>query len=132
MKWDVKLWERSPRKLYMILAACLAAGCIGWIAFQQVIFIIIGFAAIAIATAEFWVPQKYKIDEDGASSRNGFAVTSISWADVKRVTQDGDGVRLSPLEKDGALAPFRGVYLRFCANRQEVIQAIEERWGPVV
>jgi len=132
MKWDVKLWEKHPKRLYAILAACLGAGCVGYVVFGKVLFSIIGFAVIATATAEFWIPQKFKIDDSGASSRNGFAVTSISWSDVKRVTEDDDGVKLSPLEKDSALSPFRGVYLRYCSNRQEVIRAIEERWGQVV
>jgi hypothetical protein len=132
MKWDVKLWERNPKKLYAILGYCLFAGILGALLFRGFVFPLVGFAAILIATAEYWLPQNYKIDEAGASSRNGFAVTSISWSDVKRVTEDGEGVKLSPLEKDTPLSPFRGVYLRFRSNRQEVISAIEERWRPVV
>jgi hypothetical protein len=132
MKWDVRLWEDNPTKLYAVLGACIGAGLLGWLFFHQVIFSLIGFGAIAAATAEYWVPQKYKIDENGASSRNGFAVTSISWADVKRVVEEKDGIKLSPLVSDGPLAPFRGVRLRYGSNKQEVLQAIEQRWGQIV
>ncbi|HEY3781630.1 MAG TPA: hypothetical protein VGL56_11130 [Fimbriimonadaceae bacterium] len=129
--WQVRLWTKEPKKLFIILAACCLAGLVGWLLFSQIAYVLIGFACVAAATAEFWLPQQYKLDPKGASARCGLATTAITWEEVKRVIPDQKGVKLTPLAADGKLSPFRGVYLRFGEKRDEVMQTIEERWGPV-
>ena len=130
--WSVRVWTRDPAKLYGIVFASCVGALIGLFLFHHWFFALIGFAAVAGSTAEFWAPQKYKIAENGATARCGFSVSAIAWSDVKRAISDEEGVKLSPLEKDGKLSPFRGVYLRFGDRREEVLSAIEQRWGPVV
>jgi hypothetical protein len=130
--WQVRLWNKEPRKLFGILFACCIAGLVGWLIFAQVLYVLIGFACVAASTAEFWLPQQYKLDLQGASARCGLGISAITWEEVKRVIPDPQGVKLTPLTTDGKLSPFRGVYLRFGEKRDEVMQTIEERWGPVV
>jgi hypothetical protein len=124
--WEVRLWSRNPAKLVGILIACVVAGTAGYFLFNQILFGLIGFCVIAIATAEYWLPQKYRLDNNGASSRCGISVSAISWNDVKRVIYDPEGVKLSPLAQDGRLSAFRGVYLRFADNQEEVQKRIDE------
>ena len=130
--WQVRLWNKEPKKLLGILCACCCASLAGWLIFSQVAYALLGFAIIAAATAEFWLPQRYKVDVTGVSAKCGLSVTAIAWDEVKRVIPDPNGVKLTPLTTDGKLAPFRGVYLRFGEEREEVMQLIEQRWGPVV
>jgi hypothetical protein len=123
--WQVQVWQRDPAKLYGILLACVIAALAGWFLFHQVGFSVLGFAAIAGATAEYWTPQKYKLDRNGATARCGISVTAITWSDVNEIFPDAGGVKLSPLSQESRLSPFRGVYLRFSDNREEVLERIE-------
>ena len=109
------------------MAACLLAAAGGWLLFHQILTALVGFFVIALATAEYWMPQKYKVDKTGASARCGLSVTAIEWEDIKRVIPDEKGVKLSPLSSDGRLSPFRGVYLRFADNEEVVLGRIQAR-----
>ena len=125
--WQVRLWTKDPRRLYGILFACCLAGLGGWLIFNQALYALIGFAAIAVTTGEYWLPQKYKLDQNGASAKCGLSTTAIEWENVKRVIPDDNGIKLSPLETEGKLAPFRGVYIRFGDKKEEVMRTIQER-----
>src|SRR5207302_2008641 len=98
--------------------AASAAALGGYLLFRNPTFALIGFGAIILATAEYWLPQKCRFDRNGASLRCGISVTSIQWSDVKSAILDEGGVRLTPLSEEGKLSPFRGVYLRFAGNRE--------------
>lgn len=125
--WTVRLWKARPQRLVAIFASCLGAAFIGWLLLHQILAAIIGFFVIAFATAEYWMPQKYKLAKSGASARCGLSVTAIAWEDIKRVIPDAKGVKLSPLAEDTRMAPFRGVYLRFEENEQEVMSRIRAK-----
>ena len=122
--WQVRLPARDPQKLYSILFMCVLGAFAGWLLFHNVAFALIGFVAIGASTAEYWLPQKYKLDRNGASAQCGISVSAIQWSDVKQVTPDERGVKLSPLSGNGRMNEFRGVYLRFNQNKDQVLEQV--------
>lgn len=125
--WEVRLWENEPSKRYAILFAASIAALLGWALMRNPVSAIFGFGAIVISTAEYWLPQKFKIDETGASRKCGPSLTVMEWPNVKHVLTDNQGVRLLPVSPDSRLSPFRGVYLRFAENRDEVLRLVQEK-----
>src|SRR5947208_838957 len=130
--WQVRLSARDPRKLYGVLLVCVLGATAGWLFFHNVAFALVGFIAIAASTAEYWLPQKYQLDRNGASARCGISVTAIQWSDVKQVIPDERGVKLSPLTGNGRMNEFRGVYLRFNDNREQVLEQIRQSFNPAI
>jgi len=129
MRWVIRLWEDRPERRYAVLAVSLAAGSVGWFMMSSPIFAVIGIFAILGSTTEFWLPIRYVLDQKGASHRCGISVSAIEWSDVKRVIVSGNMIRLSPLEKEGRMDPFRGISLRCGENTQDVLKFVEERIG---
>ncbi|MBS1717745.1 MAG: hypothetical protein JSS72_08440 [Armatimonadetes bacterium] len=127
--WTVHPMESQPRKGYIVLAAAIIAAALGLIFFRNPIMAGLGFAMIAGPTAEFWLGAKFTVDEKGVSSRVGLSVSSIEWPDVKRVTIQGDTVKVSPLESGSRLEEFRGVSLKFGNQDREAILAAMRKWG---
>jgi hypothetical protein len=127
--WEVKMWHRGTDRRFVILVAALFAGLLGLLLLNNVLFAIIGFVAIMGATTEYWLPTRYKLDGNGASLRCGISVTSIDWSAVKRIVETDEGVKLSPLEQPSKLSTFRGVYLRYADNKEEVLEKIRKLRG---
>jgi hypothetical protein len=128
LEWEVRLWEREPSKRYLILLIALVAAGLGFLVGGGLLLAMIGFLAILFSTMEFWLPIRYRIDGSGCRVKYGPSVTEIEWDKVKRVVRGPEGLKLSPLAKEGALSPFRGVFLRFAGNEEEVIEAVR-RFG---
>jgi hypothetical protein len=127
--WNVRPSDKEPTKKWGVLAAAVIAFALGLLLFKNVWFGFIGFIAILSATAEFWLGISYKIDPRAASSRCGLSLTSLEWSEVKRATATPEGIKLSPLGTTGRLEAFRGVFLRYGANRDKVTETVR-RWLP--
>lgn len=124
LRWTVHLALEHPRKLLVLLAllsTLMAAsywviGALGPIAVAL---------AMGGALAEFLFPVTYELTEQGAMCKTLVKFSEIKWKNVKRCYLDDLGVKLSPLEHQSRLEAFRGVYLRFGNNRDEVIEAVK-------
>jgi len=128
-RWNVRPSDKAPTKRWVVLAVAILAFALGYLLFRNVVFGLVGFAIILLATAEFWLGISYKVDSKGVSSRVGLSLTSMEWSQVQRAIQTEQGIQLSPLTQGGRMDAFRGVYLRFGANRESVIEAVR-RWLP--
>jgi hypothetical protein len=87
-------------------------------------------ATIMLAsTADFIFPVKFRVDADGVECSTVFKRTTIQWSQVRRCYLDDEGVKLSPLAQASRLEAFRGVYLRFNNNRDEVVESVKRLRG---
>ncbi len=127
LEWTLRLDPETPRRRYTVLAIALLAGLAGLLLFNPLLSVI-AIAVVVLSAAELFFPVKYCLDGKGARAKCGLSVTALDWADVRRVLPMPDGVRLSPLEKPSRLDEFRGVYLRFSDNEEEVSGKIRTFW----
>ena len=76
------------------------------------------------ALADYLFPVRFEIDAEGATCRTLAGRTRITWDRVRKYYLDDGGIKLSPLARQGRLESYRGVYLRFGGNRDEVIRVV--------
>lgn len=126
MEWQVHLSKRNPEKLVGVALAALIAFVGGWLLLKSPFFALLGLIFILGATTDFWLPMRYRLDDKGATLKCGVSTSAIEWPNVKTVMEMPDGVKLSPLGGNGTsrLEAFRGVFLRFENNRDEVLAKI--------
>lgn len=123
LEWTVRLSSRQPQRVGAIFGMAALALLVGAVWIGPIVGIL-GAAMVLGATAEFWMPTKCTLDEKGGAVRLGFSVSVIEWPNVKRVVIAEDGVKLSPLADTTRSAPFRGVFLRYESNRDEVLSLV--------
>lgn len=124
MEWQVHLSKRNPQKMAAVGLAASVAGLGGWLVMRSPFFALLGVLFILASTTDFWLPVRYRLDEKGASLKCGVSQSAIDWPMVKSIVENNEGVKLSPLKPGGRLEAFRGVYLRFENNRDEVLAKI--------
>lgn len=130
LEWTVRLWKSNPQRLWVIVLAAVLAGAFGLLALKHPFGALVGIALIALSTADFWMPVKFKLDHQEARRTVGTSISAIAWTDVRQVREDDLGAKLSPLSNpDSRLEPFRGIYLRFDGNRDVVMERIRKEVG---
>ncbi|MFY9233795.1 MAG: hypothetical protein WAO58_04965 [Fimbriimonadaceae bacterium] len=122
--WSVRLSDKEPWKTWVVAGVALIAAAAGLILMNSIAFAALGVLIILAATTDYWLPVKYRVDAKGCGLKCGLSVSSIEWSNVKRILLDADGAKISPLAESSRLGPFRGVYLRFAGNREQVIEAL--------
>jgi len=93
-----------------------------------------GFAGLAgvilfASLAKFYFPTGYRLSDKNIVVKTFTQTLNKSWSDYRRAWPDKNGVLLSPFPERSRLENFRGLYIMFSDNRDEVIQFVQERVG---
>jgi len=123
------LVDDFPRSA-LVLAAIAAASVAAAMAFDGAGYGAIAAALLAASLARYLLPTRYELRPDGIAIRFLGTTRLVGWHDVKRVEMCRDGVFLSPLPRRSRLDSFRGTFLRFNGNRDEVVNFVREKLGP--
>lgn len=102
---------------------------IGWFLLRHPLLALLGPAVILVACGDLFLPIRYRLGAKGVTSTCGFVVSEIEWTSVKSLRFQKDGVVVSPLEREGRMEAFRGVYLRYDGNEAAVLAKIGEFWN---
>jgi hypothetical protein len=124
LQWTVHLLRQRPQKAWGAAGVMVLAALLVGMAFRSAGMGLLALVLLWLATRDYWLPVRYSVSEKGAGVRYLGAVYDIPWERVNYVTVTAEGVKLSPLPPRARLEPFRGVYLRFADNREQVLEAI--------
>ncbi len=97
LTWSVHRLRDDPNRLLPVLGSAAFAAIVAWILFQNVLFSAAAIFMIASATADYWMPIRYRLTDRGAECRYGANRLEIEWQAAKRALLFEAGVRLSPL-----------------------------------
>jgi hypothetical protein len=95
------------------------------LAWYELLFTGIAIVVLGISLSRFFFPTRYFLDSKEARIRHLFAERRYPLTRFKNYYAHKSGVYLSSFEKPGFLDPFRGVFLRFHGNRDEVLRFLQ-------
>lgn len=123
LSWSVHLARENPARLLFSLGMIALASAAGYYVIGPVGAVATA-VAIAASIADFLFPMNYVLTADGAECGMLFKKSEIRWENVKHCYLDGGGIKLSPLDRRSKLEAFRGVYLKFQGNEEQVTNAV--------
>lgn len=89
---------------------------------------IYGFLSIlflGFSLLPYYTPTTYRLNEDGIEVKKVFYTIKKSWSNFRSFYPDKNGVLLSPFSIPTRLENFRGIYIRFRGNGEEVLSVVE-------
>jgi hypothetical protein len=116
-------WTRSTLLLLFLLF--LFSG-IYWL-FQSVFVTLLSAIVVICSLYRYFVPFRYELYQHELVVTAPFYRLTKSWDAFRSFYVDNNGVLLSPFAKPSRLENFRGVYVRFGANRSEVLDFIKNK-----
>lgn len=129
-EWTVHLARRRPRQAAAVAALIAAASVTATYAFQSPFWGVLAAVLLTASLGDFLFPLTFSLDEAGIRARGLIHRRQMSWKQVRRVVRDDLGVKLSPLPRPSRLDAFRGIYLWFEGNADDVKAAIDHHIGP--
>jgi hypothetical protein len=88
---------------------------------------IISFILVGGSILPYFLPTQYALSDEGITVRSIFTRQKKRWNDYKSYYVDAHGIFLSPFEKPSRLENYRGMYIRFHRNRDEVISYVKQK-----
>ncbi len=126
LTYSLHLARRQPLKaiatLMLIGIATVATGY----GFRNPVLGLLAAVLLVISVGDFLFPLLFLLTEDGVEVRGMLTRRRISWSEVRSVRRDALGVKLSPLSRRSRLEAYRGIYVWFEGNAEDVMAFIAD------
>jgi len=131
LQWTVHPAAGDPaRSALLVLIVALAAAVV-WALTRSVMLTALAGALMLASLRAWFLPRTYRLDGEGAAESGPLqAPRRLLWSDVRRVTPERHGVHLSPLHRQRAILPDRGLFLRTAGDNQRVVDFVRARQAP--
>lgn len=127
VEWTSYPLARHPVRGAILIAICILF-CVGtWMWFEHWVFVSVAVAVLFLSTMRYYFPTRYRLDGEGVRSWFIGLAKFRPWSDFRNVYVHKDGMFLAPFEKPSRLDAFRGIYIRFGANRDEAVAFAKEQ-----
>jgi len=93
---------------------------------ESILFTIFAGLLLLGSLSSFYLPTTYIIDNKGAGSKRLLHKRKVEWERVRSISDEENGVFLSPFPIKSRLENFRGIFLPYRGNRMEVLELIAE------
>jgi len=122
--WTVFPMKESPwRAVFFWIVVILTIIAVWW-NLQSAFLTVIAAIVLLGALTSFFLPTHYRLNEKGAFWKRLTGGKEISWERVRSVSGERDGVFLSPYPVKSRMENFRGIYLPYRGNRDEVLEYV--------
>lgn len=126
LAWKVHLLREEPRKMLLIAPVVSVSLVVGYVFTHSLLLPAVTLFLFMCALSEYLFPVRYQLSETDAAARTLLSRTRVEWDRVRKYYLDDRGIKLSTLGKPGRLEAYRGLYLRFGENREEIIEVVRK------
>jgi hypothetical protein len=82
-----------------------------------------------LSLARFYFPTSYRLSDKGITIKTVTQTLNKHWSLYRSCYPDKNGILLSPFLQPSRLENFRGIYLMFAGNREQVTEFVKARIG---
>jgi len=90
-------------------------------------FTILGFLILTGSLAGFYFPSHYQFTKDKIIIKTKMQTLEKKWSQYRSYYSDKNGVLLSPFARPSRLENFRGIYIKFWYNKEEVMAIVKDK-----
>jgi hypothetical protein len=126
MNWQSFPFKDHPRKtiFLMVFLVLFAVGI--YFSFGRY-WMIISMIFFCVSISAYFLPTKYIMDDNGVTIKGIVAVRAKKWSEFGSCYKDKNGILLSPFDKPTRLDSYRGTYIRFNKNSEEVTKFVKSK-----
>jgi hypothetical protein len=127
LEWRCHPVKRRPAMSVAVTAFIMVVGVLVHYATESRLLGILAAVILLASLAKFYFPTVYRLTNHGVTVKTTTQTLVKPWSMYRSFYPDKNGVLLSPFGRPSRLETFRGIYLMFNNNRDEVLAFIEPR-----
>ncbi|MBN1461165.1 MAG: hypothetical protein JXA57_16680 [Armatimonadetes bacterium] len=130
LTWSVHLARRRPHQAALVVAIIGVAALAAVYGFQSLLLGLLAAVLLTASVSDYLFPLRFTLDAQAVESRGPLHRRRMLWGQVRRLARDESGVKLSPFPRPSRLDGFRGIYLWFDDNADQVMAHIAHHVKP--
>jgi len=129
LSWKCHPVKRKPLVSMAVTVLILIVGVAVLYIMQNGFFAVFSMVVMFAALAKFYWPTSYRLSDRRIMIKTTTQTLYKDWSIFRGCFPDKNGVLLSPFAEPSRLENFRGLYIMFDNNRDEVIAFVKARIG---
>jgi hypothetical protein len=124
LKWSTHPVKRSSKISVLVILFLFVVWFTVYLTTFSLLLTILSVVIMLGSLSPFFLPTYYELDENKIKVKFFFNTKEKEWSMFRSFYVDKNGVLLSPFEKPSRLENFRGLYVRFNRNKDEVVDFV--------
>lgn len=125
-------WVSHPARHRPVVTALLAIFLTILVALVYELTASVVFSTVAAlvlwgSLSQFFLPTRFELTDKGVRIKYTISSVRKEWKLFRTYYVDKNGVLLSPFVRPSRLENFRGIYVRFAGNKDEVVKIVGDR-----
>ncbi|HQL24519.1 MAG TPA: hypothetical protein PKY95_08890 [candidate division Zixibacteria bacterium] len=129
MEWRVHPATRRPWLTAAVSLFILAVSFLVLVTTDSRWFSFFALVVLFASLAKFYFPTSYRMDGRGVTIKTTTQTLLKEWRLFRSYYPDRNGVLLSPFPQPSRLENFRGLYVLFGGNREDVVAFVSRHVG---
>ena len=130
LEWSTHPMRLHPRKTVLAVVAILASGAMVYVATDySKILTVFTLVVLFMSLAKFFLRTRYIMNAHGLIVRTTTQKIEKPWSMYRSFYTDKNGLLLSPFAEPTRLENFRGIFILFNNNRDEVVEFVGQYVG---
>ena len=127
LRWTIHPLAEEPPIKSILLATLIVGLPIGAVySFEGLVHGVISLIVLAASLSRYFLPTRITLDHEGIHTCHLGWRRKRFWKEFRRADIHEDGVFLSPFSRSSRMDPFRGYFLTFGNNRNQVTCFVEK------
>jgi hypothetical protein len=127
LKWVTHPVRRSSLITVLVILFLFVVWMVVYLATSSLFLTGLSVLIMLGSLSSFFLPTRYELSQDKVRIRFFLTTRERQWNAFRSFYVDKNGVLLSPFDKPSRLENFRGVYVRFNRNKDQVVEFVESR-----
>ena len=111
----------------LVVLFLFAVWLVVWVSTSSILLTGLAVIIMLVSMSSFFLPTRYELDQKKVKIRFFFTNREREWSAFRSFYVDKNGVLLSPFAKPSRLENFRGVYVRFSRNKDQVVDFVRSK-----
>lgn len=127
LQWQYNPWRARPARTWTLLGVNLAVAIVVYFTFPEKAFVLLALIFMFGATLSMLVPISYRFEPEGVAVFFLGTRNFRRWEHYRNCYVHANGIFLTSMPRPSGLDPFRGHFLHFAGNRDEVASYAKQR-----
>lgn len=126
MNWQSLPYKEHPRRTVFLIIFLILFTCGIYFSFG-LYWAVLSLVFLCASVNSYFLPTNYLMNESGITIKGVVLGKTKKWSEFRSCYKDKNGILLSPFDKPTRLENFRGIYIRFNKNAEEVTKFIKSK-----
>lgn len=129
LEWTCHPMKRKPLAAAIASLLIVVIAVLVYLATESRMFTVLALVILLLSLAKFYFPTRYRLSDRRIIVKTTTHTLTKEWPMYRSCWPDRNGILLSPFAEQSRLENFRGLFLLFDNNADEVTAFIKARIG---